>query len=64
MIQNKIMSISITKNELKIIKDSIKYQKLLNKHQDNSLLQKVETKFKKLSPYFEYKLEPIMYDEF
>jgi len=63
---NKIKTISITKKELKIITSAIKQQRLLNRNDNTKLLefQKLSNKFNKLSEYFDYSINPIMYDEF
>lgn len=64
MDSNKIKTISITKSELKIITEAIRYQRILNKYEGNKVYQNLDKKLGELSPYFEYSIRPIMYDEF
>jgi hypothetical protein len=63
---NKIKTISITKKELKIITGAIRQQRLLNRNNNKKFqeFQKLSDKFNKLSEFFEYSINPIMYDEF
>ena len=63
---DKIKTISITKKELKIITNSITHQRLLNTTNPKKFveLQNLIEKFDKLSILFEYKIAPIMYDEY
>tara|TARA_R100001463_G_scaffold6764_5_gene21948 strand:+ start:4228 stop:4422 length:195 start_codon:yes stop_codon:yes gene_type:complete len=63
---SKIKTISITKKELKIITSAIKELRLLNTNDNKKFqeFQKLSNKFNKLSEYFDYSINPIMYDEF
>jgi len=63
---SRIKTISITKKELKLITGAIIHQRLVNRTNPKKFveLQNLVEKINKLSVLFEYKMQPIMYDEF
>lgn len=64
----KIEKTSITKTEKMLIIECLSriIQKDITQIEQHKKIkiQKIINKFKKLSPYYEYKLDPIMYDEY
>ncbi len=65
MAQNKIKTISITKTEFELIKDSLlQTDTYNNKYSKCNNYEKLIDKFSELSPHFEYSIKPIMYDEY